>query len=420
MFLQGKVSVGAVLQFRRALARMDTYFPFSRSFGVADTRENCVASAQDVFLRLLLKTSDAESLVPFETLAGVAMDRRGKLDMEKVKKLIKVFRPERDGSLSLLEFVRSVDAVYKELRLLRATIDNSSQIDRALENIFNGFFYTMLAVIILFFLGFNPFTVFLSFSTVILSFTFMIGGASASYVEGLLFILVQRPYNIGDRINVSNSQTESPYTGSQGWIVENVTLFTTSIVLAATNERATVANGALSKSRIINCARSPDAVVFFNLKFGLDVPYSKIQVFKAALEKFVKARPREWLSLIGFRSTRVEADLGYYEYIGILQHRERWQNIGAILQSKAVVQQFCIELQKKMNMRYISPPLPVNLNMSGGTMPSMMPPAGGLAGRDEDTRQRDVNGANDLDASMRQRSDTQDVSASIFALFDGE
>jgi hypothetical protein len=79
---------------------------------------------------------------------------------------------------------------------------------------------------------------------------------------------------------------------------------------AATNERATISNGSLAKSRIINGGRSPKAVLYFLLKFGLDVPYERIEVFKSAVEKFVKARPREWLSLLGFRATRVEADQG--------------------------------------------------------------------------------------------------------------
>jgi small-conductance mechanosensitive channel len=44
---------------------------------------------------------------------------------------------------------------------------------------------------------------FLSLSSIILGFAFMIGGASAKYFEGILFILVRRPYDIGDRIHVS-------------------------------------------------------------------------------------------------------------------------------------------------------------------------------------------------------------------------
>jgi hypothetical protein len=73
------------------------------------------------------------------------------------------------------------------------------------------------------------------------------------------------------------------------------------------------------------------------IKFGIEVPYQKIEIFEEALRRFVKARPREWLNLSGFRATRVEADLGFIEYIVILQHRDSWQNVSALRASQAQV-----------------------------------------------------------------------------------
>jgi len=46
------------------------------------------------------------------------------------------------------------------------------------------------------------------------------------------------------------------------------------------------------------------------------------------VENFINARPREWVGLIGFRATRVEADMGFIEYKIVGEHREAWQNIG--------------------------------------------------------------------------------------------
>jgi len=54
-------------------------------------------------------------------------------------------------------------------------------------------FYVVLASTVLSVLGFSPFQIFLSLSSVILAFAFMIGSASSKYFEGLLFILVQKP-----------------------------------------------------------------------------------------------------------------------------------------------------------------------------------------------------------------------------------
>ena len=83
---QDQVSVSAVFQFKRALAHMETDFPFSASFGLADSRLNCVASAQEVYKRLLLSDPNFSTL-EFETLATIALRRNGELDTEKVKDL---------------------------------------------------------------------------------------------------------------------------------------------------------------------------------------------------------------------------------------------------------------------------------------------------------------------------------------------
>jgi hypothetical protein len=102
-------------------------------------------------------------------------------------------------------------------------------------------------------------------------------------------------------------------------------------------------------------------LTFSRLFTCLTVPYSKLQIFRTALEQFVKDRPREWLSMLGFRATTVEAQEGYIEYIVVLQHRESWQQVTPLYMSKAAVSSFALELAKQMDMRYVSPPMPILL-----------------------------------------------------------
>ena len=175
--------------------------------------------------------------------------------------------------------------------------------------------------------------------------------------------MVRRPYDIGDRIAIADVNSEANFDGSRTWFVQTVDLFTTTVRFSGTNEVATLANGSLAASRIINGARSPKGVVHIFLKFGVDIPYSKVQVFKKTIDAFVKARPREWVALTQFRSTRVEADLGFIEYALDLQHRESWQNTASIVMSKADLASFCLEVSKQLDMRYIPPSLPIDLNL---------------------------------------------------------
>lgn len=166
---------------------MDTDFPFSAAFGLADTREACIASAQDVYDKLMMKERTINGELHFDTIAVLAIRRNGDFDNDRAKDLIRTFRPDRDGGISMVEFVRSVDNVYKELRMLRATVASSSKIDQAVEKIFNIAFYVLLVCVILAGTGFDPLALFLSMSSIILAFAFMIGSASSKYFGKCFF-----------------------------------------------------------------------------------------------------------------------------------------------------------------------------------------------------------------------------------------
>ena len=99
--------MGTILQFRRALEFISGEYPFHQAFGVVRTRKDCVASAQLVFERLL--GNGPGPFLDFDTLCFVARSEKGDLDRRTVKELIRVFRPNRDGQLSKLDFVKSVD-----------------------------------------------------------------------------------------------------------------------------------------------------------------------------------------------------------------------------------------------------------------------------------------------------------------------
>ena len=185
-------TVNEILQFRRALEYLHTPYPFSGSFGLADRRESTIESAQEVYNRLLLRSPNPDTLT-FDVIALLGVSRDGELDCEKIKGLIKAFRPDRNGQMECVDFVKSVDEIYKELRLLRASVKNSSKIDRAFESIFNVVFYAIMLCLILSQLGYDPLALFLSISGVILAFAFMIGSASSKYFEVSNYMKIKDP-----------------------------------------------------------------------------------------------------------------------------------------------------------------------------------------------------------------------------------
>ena len=99
--------MGTILQFRRALTFVSDEYPFSPAFGSVRTRADCVKSAQVVFERLI--GGATQQSLNFEVLCLIAKDAEGNIDRNTVRELIRVFRPNRNGQLSKLDFVKSVD-----------------------------------------------------------------------------------------------------------------------------------------------------------------------------------------------------------------------------------------------------------------------------------------------------------------------
>eukprot|EP00980_Cylindrotheca_fusiformis_P014169 scaffold3720_cov141-Cylindrotheca_fusiformis.AAC.8 len=385
-----QISISEVLRFRNALSFINNDYPFSYSFGLACSREATIRSAQELYNRLL-SLSPSQVHLQFETIVHIALKHDGSIDTEKAKQAIKIFRPDREGNLEVMDFIKSIDAIYKEFRMLQASIENSSQIDRKFESIINVAFYAITATIVLSQIGVDPLALFLSFSSVLVAFAFMIGSASAKYFEGLIFVLARRPYGIGDIIHISNVEQDTSRDGSQGWVVNNVTLTQTTATWKPTLEVASFSNGSLSSSKIINWARSPNARFNINLSLPVSTNYEKIEIFKRAVEEYLKVRPREWLALVGFRVERVFSEKGYMAVVISVVHRDSWQNIGQVADSKSNFITYCHEIQKKLDMEYTAPPLPVNLSYSKNDVLSMLESQTPTPARHNNDQQADLN-----------------------------
>jgi len=174
-------------------------------------------------------------------------------------------------------------------------------------------------------------------------------------------VLVRKPYDIGDRVNVASVLSQpNVFGGESSWIIEKVDLYSTTARLGTTRELATFCNGSLAGLRIMNLNRSDKPNIYLNLKFSVESSPQQRQMFKRRMTAFVKERPRQWIKVVDFRNTRVEADLGFVEYVLVIQHREKWQNLAAILTSRGEVFDYAVELQKKLNMNYKAAYVPID------------------------------------------------------------
>jgi hypothetical protein len=222
--LQAKnITIHDVLRFKRALGYMDEPRPFGDAFGPASNRDEAIESAHHVYWDLtkfedsssgsslenivddnnnkstISITSSKRAVVNFDLLALITNDEHGEVVPAKYQALKKLFRPDARNELSLLAFVQSCDNVYKRLRFFRAAVSNSSAIDAVLGHIINFFFGFILILLILEILDYDPWTLLLSMTSLLVSVSFALGSSTSQFVEvrfafmniHFLFLLIQ-------------------------------------------------------------------------------------------------------------------------------------------------------------------------------------------------------------------------------------
>ena len=86
------------------------------------------------------------------------------------------------------------------------------------------------------------------------------------------------------------------------WFVEDITLATTTLRYARTNEVCTVNNWSISSTRIVNLARSANATVHFEFKAHISIlDSSKLEDFRREIHQYVEERPRVWSGVVHIR-----------------------------------------------------------------------------------------------------------------------
>ncbi len=87
----------------------------------------------------LFARQGSDDVLHFDSIAEIAVCKDGTLNRPKLKALVRMFRPARDGELTMIDFLKSVDSVYKEFRVLQASIENAGTVDRAFELMVNWY-----------------------------------------------------------------------------------------------------------------------------------------------------------------------------------------------------------------------------------------------------------------------------------------
>ena len=142
---------------------------------------------------------------------------------------------------------------------------------------------------------------------------------------------------------------------------------TTTLRYAATNEVSTINNSALSEAQIVNCARSPKALVRFRVGFKVGITPEQLQSSRTRLVEYLHDTPQPWAGLIQFANDGVQRDDGYIIYMIGVQHVKSWQDMGKIVTSKGELEVEVDRIAEDLDILYKSPEGKMNVELVNKT-----------------------------------------------------
>jgi len=359
-----------ILQFKKVSTFMRDPYPFTQVFGPAQNRRDCVRSAIRVYQKLQRFSPESvadDDDLNFDVIGALAYREDGILDKKRAQGMLRLFVPDSNNRISLNAFVSSCDSVLRQIIFLNASMTNSSKIDSVLEQNFNGLFFAVISFLIMSVLGLDLWPLLVSLSTMLLSLAFALGPSCAKTIEGILAIAVRRPFDLGDRIILSTGLATSTPDSSDTWIVEDINLTTTTLRLAATNEVSTINNSSLSDARIVNCARSPKAIIRFRMVFHSEAPRDKLDDYQKHMEKYVRDRPRIWTRLVQFANDGIDSSDGYITYKIGVEHVASWQELGKIVRHRGELQRDALYIARELKIDYRTPETQTNVELVSKT-----------------------------------------------------
>lgn len=102
--------------------------------------------------------------------------------------------------------------VYNERKALAHSLNDTKTAIEELNKILSGIILVVIIVVWLLLMGFATTKVLVLISSQLLLVTFMFGNASKTVFEGIIFVFVMHPFDVGDRCVVDGVQvTHSGY-----------------------------------------------------------------------------------------------------------------------------------------------------------------------------------------------------------------
>jgi len=204
-----------------------------------------------------------------------------------------------DYLIELDEFMEAVMGMWTNLRTLKASLDGQQSVSTAINLLLDVVFWLFFMAAALWIYDVPVVQVFLPLGTILVSASFAIGNSLSNVVSSLIFVLLARPFHVGDRVTVSGYAG-----GEEPVIVKRIDVLTTTF-LRMVNKELIVPNHMLLGQNIENFKRSPPACIRVELHVSYATTAGQLEALRLRINAYLTTLPLLWKPTAAIRMTAV-------------------------------------------------------------------------------------------------------------------
>jgi small-conductance mechanosensitive channel len=186
--------------------------------------------------------------------------------------------------------------------------------------------------------------VYVPLGTVLVSASFAIGNSLSNIVTAFMFVLVVRPYNVGDRITASGV-----LNGAEPLVVKRVDVLTTTFVRII-NKEITVPNHQLMQMAIENFKRSPPAIQRIDLAISYHTTALQLEGLRRRINGYLETQPLAWRPTCLFRTAGID-DQKLLLVLWMQSHYS-WQDVSRLFKAVFALYLHVLAAMRDMNIQF--------------------------------------------------------------------
>ena len=273
-----------------------------------------------------------------------------------IKKIKFILDPDCDTYVKSIDFYDAMIRMYHDWINLSETSQSHDNISFAVRIIVNVIYFIILFIIFLNVFETNTSSIFVPFTTLIVSISFAISSVVSQYVQSLVYIAYMFPYDIGDKISCPDINNNASLT------VKKINIMTTEFMESQSGKLIIVPNYIMANYTIYNFKKSFHVTFVETFTIAFDTQQQKINTLKKELHTYLLDRPHEWKPT--FEMYYSDMDITFNKLIISfwINHQSSWNHGDIIWNSKTNLEHFLINMLHTLHITYEYPKQRISVN----------------------------------------------------------